>query len=81
MTKNPQFHGPTKHIDIKYHFIREQVNSGNFKISVLFGNDMVANNMFTKPLGHEQFCKRRSEPEIMKIPLTAHSQDEECWSM
>ena len=25
MTKNPQFHGRAKHIDIKYHFIRENV--------------------------------------------------------
>ena len=28
MAQNPQLHGRAKHIDIKYHFIREQVNSG-----------------------------------------------------
>ena len=28
MAENPQLHGRAKHIDIKYHFIREQVNSG-----------------------------------------------------
>ena len=28
MTINPQFHGRTKHIAIKYHYIREQVNDG-----------------------------------------------------
>lgn len=26
MTKNPQFHGRSKHIGIKYHFIRDQVS-------------------------------------------------------
>ena len=26
MAQNPQFHGRSKHIGIKYHFIREQVN-------------------------------------------------------
>ena len=25
MSKNPQFHGRSKHIDIKYHFVRDQV--------------------------------------------------------
>ena len=28
MTKNPQFHGRSKHISIKYHFIRDQVDKG-----------------------------------------------------
>lgn len=28
MTKNPQFHGRAKHIDIKHHYIREQVAQG-----------------------------------------------------
>ena len=27
MARNPQFHGRTKHIGIKYHYIREQVNN------------------------------------------------------
>ena len=25
MVKNPQFHGRAKHIDIKFHYIREQI--------------------------------------------------------
>ena len=28
MTKNPQFHGRSKHTSIKYHFIRDQVEKG-----------------------------------------------------
>ena len=30
--KNPQFHGRVKHINIKYHFIREQVNNNNIEL-------------------------------------------------
>ena len=30
MTKNPQFHGRAKHVGIKYHFIREQVEKGTW---------------------------------------------------
>ncbi len=27
MAKNPQYHGCAKHIDIKYHFIRDQIEN------------------------------------------------------
>ena len=29
MTKNPQYHGRAKHVDIKYHFVRDHVDKGN----------------------------------------------------
>jgi hypothetical protein len=32
MTKNPEYHQRTKHIDIKYHFIREVVNNEAIKV-------------------------------------------------
>ena len=32
LTKNPQFHGCSKHIDIKYHFIQDQVNDGMVEV-------------------------------------------------
>ena len=41
MAKNPQFHGRSKHIDIKYHFIREQVTSGKVQLSYCQSNDMI----------------------------------------
>ena len=54
MTKNPQFHGRTKHIAIKYHFIREQVNDGTTTAQYCSTEIMLA-DMFTKSLGHTQF--------------------------
>ena len=32
MTKNQQFHGRSKHIVIKYHFIQEQVKNGKVEL-------------------------------------------------
>ena len=35
LSKNPVFHGRSKHIEIRYHFIRELVENGDIKIGVL----------------------------------------------
>ena len=42
MARNLQFHGHTKHIDIKYHYIREQVNKRKVKLNCCPTEDMIA---------------------------------------
>ena len=42
MAKNPQFHGRAKHIAIKHHFIREQVEDGNIELKYCPSEEMVA---------------------------------------
>ena len=59
MTKNPQFHGRSKHISIKYHFIRDQVEKGAVELKYCPTKEMVA-DMMTKGLPKEQFMKLRS---------------------
>lgn len=49
IAKNPVHHQRTKHIDIKYHFIREKVNLGLFKLYYLPSKEMLA-DILTKPL-------------------------------
>lgn len=58
LTKNPQVHGRTKHIDIKYHFIRDMVEAGRIKLTYCASEDMVA-DMLTKGLPIKQFEKLR----------------------
>ena len=58
MAKNPQFHGRTKHISIKYHFIREQVEKKAVELKYCPREEMVA-DMLTKGLAKEQFQKLR----------------------
>ena len=33
MASNPKYHGRTKHIDIRHHFIRDQVEQGNVRLT------------------------------------------------
>ena len=59
MTNNPQFHGRSKHVSIKYHFIRDQVEKGVVEIKYCPTKEMIA-DMMTKGLPKEQFTKLRS---------------------
>jgi len=60
MTKNPIGHRRTKHIDIKYHFVREQVQRGTLQIKYCCSKEMLA-DLFTKPLTKGQFEYLRSK--------------------
>ena len=64
MSKNPQFHGRAKHIDIKHHFVREQVSSGAVKLEYCPTEEMTA-DIFTKGLNREQFCKLRTKAGVV----------------
>ena len=49
MTENPIDHQRTKHIDIRYHFIRERVANGDIKLVHVATEDQLA-DLLTKPL-------------------------------
>ena len=49
MTKNPICHGKAKHIDIKYHHIREVINAGIMKVEYMPTEEMPA-DVLTKAL-------------------------------
>ena len=49
LAKNQSIHGRTKHIDIKYHFIRDAVEAGKIKLVYCASEDMIA-DMLTKEL-------------------------------
>ena len=54
VAENPIAHTRTKHIDIRYHFIREAVQDQKFKICYCPKKKMLA-DLLTKPLPKEQF--------------------------
>lgn len=54
LTKNPEFHQRTKHMDVRWHYIREQVDIGKIEIEYTQTSQMVADG-FTKPLNATKF--------------------------
>lgn len=58
MASNPVQERRSKHVDIRYHFIRDVVQSGAVELFYIEGNDNPA-DMFTKNLGHVKFLKFR----------------------
>ena len=60
LTKGYQFHARTKHIDIRYHYIREVHDKGIVDVFYIDGNNNPA-DIFTKNLGAVKFLKFRSQ--------------------
>jgi hypothetical protein len=49
LSKNPQHHNRTKHIDVKYHFIQESSQNGLIQLVYIPTDEMVA-DILTKSL-------------------------------
>ncbi|KAL6419440.1 hypothetical protein ACFW04_011411 [Cataglyphis niger] len=56
LAKNPIFHGRTKHIDIKHHFVREALKDNLINLEYLCTEDMMA-DVFTKALPASKHLK------------------------
>ncbi|KAK9698049.1 hypothetical protein RND81_08G079100 [Saponaria officinalis] len=65
LAKNPVFHGRSKHIDIKYHYIRVLVKGGDIELEFCGSQEQVADIM-TKPLKKELFEKFKAMLGILK---------------
>jgi hypothetical protein len=58
LSKNPVMHGRSKHIDIRFHFLRDLVKDGVIELTQCSTHEQVADIM-TKPLKIEVFSKIR----------------------
>ncbi|KAK2989293.1 hypothetical protein RJ640_027330 [Escallonia rubra] len=56
LAKNPVFHDRSKHIDTRYHFIRESIAKKQVQVKFVKSEDQDA-DIFTKPLNREVFEK------------------------
>ena len=63
LSKNPKYHPRTKHIDIKYHFIRDKIVKKELILDYCPTEEMLA-DLLTKPLGKTMFQTLR---ELMGV--------------
>ena len=66
LSKNPVMHGRTKHIDVRFHFLRELTKDGSVELVHCSSEDQLADVM-TKPLKLEQFLKLRKYLGVCSI--------------
>jgi hypothetical protein len=59
LVKNPIFHKRSKHIDVRYFFIRDKIEDGTLVIEHVASEEQIA-DIFTKPLAKDRFQKLRS---------------------
>jgi hypothetical protein len=64
MADNPVEHSHTKHIAIRYHFLRDHQQKGDIEIAYINTKEQLA-DIFTKPLDEQTFNKLRHEPNIL----------------
>jgi hypothetical protein len=66
LCKNPVFHERSKHIDTKYHFIREKVEEGLIDVKYCGTNDQLA-DILTKPLARLKFHDMRERVGMILV--------------
>jgi hypothetical protein len=67
ISKNLVMHSKTKHIPIKYHFLREQVSENNIRVEYVGTKEQVT-KIFTKSLPREAFEYFRERLRVISTP-------------
>ena len=66
LAKNPVFHEHSKHIDLRYHFIRDCLEEGSINASFITTMDQLA-DILTKALGRVKFQELRAKIGMVQI--------------
>ncbi|GJT95818.1 retrovirus-related pol polyprotein from transposon TNT 1-94, partial [Tanacetum coccineum] len=66
ISNNPVLHSRTKHIDIRYHFIRDHILKGDIELHFV-PTDLQLADIFTKPLAEPSFTRLVAELGMLNI--------------
>lgn len=66
VAKNPAFHGRTKHIDVRFHYIRSLIADGLIVLQYCNTGDQLA-DIFTKPLSVEKHKAMRVQLGVVEL--------------
>ena len=72
-SKNPMFHDRSKHIKIKYHYIRDMVQRGAMKLLYVATEEQIA-DVLTKPLARLKFEYFRERLGVLQIEASSQRQ-------
>jgi hypothetical protein len=64
MADNPVEHSRTKHIDIRYHFLRDHQQKGGIEIAYVNTHNQLT-DIFSNPLDEKSFSKLRNELNVL----------------
>ncbi|GKC36943.1 retrovirus-related pol polyprotein from transposon TNT 1-94 [Tanacetum coccineum] len=64
ISNNPVLHSRTKHIDIRYHFIRDHILKGDIELHLIPTEYQLA-DIFTKPLDEPTFTRLKAELSML----------------
>jgi hypothetical protein len=74
LSEHPVFHERSKHIEIKYYFIRDKVQEGEVKLEYIPTDEQTA-DILTKPLSRIKFAYFREKMGIAEITPLAERED------
>lgn len=66
LSKNLVFHDRSKHIDTKFHFIRDCIEEGRVDVEFIGTHDQLA-DILTKPLGGVKFIELHSRIGLVNV--------------
>ncbi|KAK6149303.1 hypothetical protein DH2020_016828 [Rehmannia glutinosa] len=66
ITQNPVLHSRTKHIDVRYHFIRDHVEKKDITLEYISTDKQLA-DIFTKPLCESRFEELKHELGLIEL--------------
>ncbi|KAG0572350.1 hypothetical protein KC19_VG087600 [Ceratodon purpureus] len=66
LAHNPIYHGRTKHIEVRHHFIRERIQSGEISVDFVPTGEQIA-DILTKALGKTAFVRLRNQLGLIQI--------------
>ena len=66
LIKNPVLHGQSKHIEVKYHFVRESAEKGRITVDFIKSEAQLG-DFLTKPLGKVKFHELRAKIGLIDV--------------